>query len=146
MIIYEVLNKNYSVNEWKYFEINFKCNPNPCYWNISMDGIQVNDSLGNTNFEFRGNPANFSRFQILTTTEGKDYKVYFDDNSWEPINLDNERILLNDITKLIYFLTLEKINYFIMTKQNVNEFQELIDYFYKEELYGYGDFLIYGID
>ena len=148
--IYEDMNKEYGANEWNYYEINFECKQNSGYWNISMNGVQINGSLGNTKFEFRGDPAYFSRVQISTTTEGKDYRVYFDDYnySWEPINLENdiyERILLNDIIKLIYHLKSQGIYYFIMQKQEIYKFQEIIDYFYTTELYEYGYFTIYGI-
>lgn len=42
-----------NANEWNLYKINFNCNQNPEYWNVSMNGIQINSSLGNAKFELR---------------------------------------------------------------------------------------------
>jgi len=145
---YDDIYKEYSVNEWNYYEFNFELEQNFGYWNVSINGIQINDSLGNSQFNFRGNPVNFSRAEFSTTIESKDYFVYFADfnYSWESINLKNdiyERILLNDITKLIYHLRSQKIHYFIISKHRMYLYQELINYFYRIQLYDYGNYKIY---
>ena len=58
-----------------------------------------------------------SGIQIYNTFSNRDVKIHFDDFdfSWEP-PIENdyyERILLNDMTKLIYHLNSSNINYFI---------------------------------
>jgi len=113
-----------------------------------MNGIRINESLsGKSDLEFKGNPANFSRVQISTTTSGKDYRIYFDafNFSWAPISNETDFYdrILNDIAKLIPHLTTNNIQYFILQKQYIDEYQELLDYFYRTKLYQYGNFIIY---
>ena len=146
---YDDMDKEYGVNEWNYYEINFECK-NPGYWNVSMNGVQINNNIsGESKLELRGEPANFSRFEISTTNEGKEYYVYFYDfsYSWETNTPENglyKRILLNDITKLIYHLNSEDIHYFLIYRQYIYRYPELMEYFYRKELYSYGNLSIYG--
>jgi len=140
------MNMEYRANEWYHYQIYFDCTQK--YWNVYMNGIRINESLsGKSDLEFSGNPANFSRVQISTTTSGKDYRIYFDafNFSWAPISNENDFYdrILNDIAKLIPYLSTNNIQYFIIQKQYIDEYQELLDYFYRTKLYQYGNFIIY---
>lgn len=143
---YESLEINYDVNGWNHYDIHF--NSNLGSWNISINGLKLNNSRGNSQFKFIGAPINLTRIIISTENEGKNYAGYFSqfNFSWnENISEVNnyERILLNDITKFIYNLNSKDINYLIMSKNYIKLYQELIDYFYRLVLYDYGNLIIY---
>ncbi|TFG12832.1 MAG: hypothetical protein EU535_05765 [Promethearchaeota archaeon] len=140
------LNSTYEANQWNYYKVNFNCNLS--YWNISMNGNLLNESIsGNFNLPFTGDLSNCSKIEISTSLLGEDYQTYFDlfNFSWAPISDNNDVYdrVLNDIAKLIPYLRLENIHYFIMNKDYREDLQELIDYFYRIELYQYENFMIY---
>jgi len=143
---YDSMVTNYELNEWNYYVINFDCDSG--YWNVSINGEQIEGELGNAQFKMKGAPLNLSRVVISTTKNAKDYLVFFDNfyYSWEPNDLDNDvynRIIVNDITKLIYHLNSENMNYFIIHNNSFSQYEELMDYFYNKKLYEYGEISIY---
>jgi len=142
------LNNKYDIDKWNYVQIHFDCHQNQKYWNIYLNGIKLNDNIsGESNLEFRGNPSNLSKILLSTTSMGKDYHIYFDafNYSWAPITFENDIYdhVLNNFNKLISYLETMNIQYFILHKEYVYEYQELIDYFYRIKLYQYGNFIIY---
>ncbi|KKN12515.1 hypothetical protein LCGC14_1015660 [marine sediment metagenome] len=145
---YEKTNITYGINDWNYYEISFICNQNSSYWNISMNGFQMKNNITEeSQFGLKGQPINLSRIQIYNTFKNPDFLILFDDFnfSWEP-PLENEyyeRILLNDMTKLIYYLNSSKICYFVRDREYSYQDRELIDYFYRITLYEYGSCVIY---